>query len=90
MDKPSKAADMTYDEIVIALRRRGRYLPAAIARELKVTKNAVYGVMGGRIVSHRIRLAIAEKAGIDIARIWPSTYLYGGGPKKYGRPRKKH
>jgi lambda repressor-like predicted transcriptional regulator len=41
------------------------------------------------MVSHRLRMAVAEAAGIDIQRIWPSTYIYGGGPRKRGRPRKE-
>lgn len=58
---------------------------AAIAKRIGVQRQTVYMVINGRAVSHRIRQAIAESVGMDLKRIWPSTYLYGG-PRKPGRP----
>lgn len=57
---------------------------AAIARELGVSNETVYSVIEGR-ASHRVRVYIAQKIGIDIKRIWPNPYLLGG-PRKAGRP----
>lgn len=41
-----------------------------IARDLKVTPGAVNRVIDGHFVSRRIRLAIAEKAGVSFTRMW--------------------
>jgi lambda repressor-like predicted transcriptional regulator len=76
--------DMRPTEIKIALIQRG-VSQAEIARKLGVAKSSVNQVIDGRAVSHRIRTAVAEAIGIDIARIWPGTYLTGG-PRKPGRP----
>lgn len=71
-------------DIRIAMMRAG-VGQSEIARELNVNQTAIYLVIEGRAVSHRIREKIAERIGLDIRRIWPSTYLYGG-PRKAGRP----
>lgn len=76
--------DMSPNDIRIEMIRTG-VTQASIARELGVTKEAIYLVIEGRAVSHRIREKIAERIKIDIRRIWPSTYL-AGGPRKAGRP----
>lgn len=57
-----------------------------IANELGVSQPSVNRVIAGIDVSDRIRRAIAEAIGINVKRIWPSTYLYGR-PRKPGRPR---
>ena len=91
MTKASKIVDMPPMDIRIALIRGGRHLQKKIASELQVSKTAVYRTIEGKLVSDRIRRAIADEIGLDVARIWPSTYLYGGGPAKRGRPGKtKH
>jgi hypothetical protein len=43
-------------------------------------------VIMGLSVSDRVMRSIAEAIGIDVKRIWPSIYLYGG-PRKPGRPK---
>jgi len=83
-----KLKDMSPSEIRIALLRQGKWMQAAIARDLSVSKAAVYRTIEGKLVSHRIRTAIADRTRIDLVRIWPSTYLYGPGPRKSGRPQK--
>jgi len=57
-----------------------------IARKIKVTPQTVNHVVNGRFASHRVRTAIAEAVGKDLKVIWPTIYLYGGGPRKRGRP----
>jgi len=59
---------------------------AELARELKVSQEAVYQIIEGNYTSHRIRQHIARRLDIDIKRIWPDPYLYFGGPRKAGRP----
>lgn len=81
--------DMPPQEIRIALMRR-KVAQSALAREIGVKQTSVYRVIQGDSVSHRIREAIAKAAGLDLKRIWPSTYLYGGGPRKPGRPFEKN
>lgn len=85
-----KQKDMDPKDIRIALLRQGKHMQAKIAKELGVRSSSVSNAVDGRMVSHRIRQAIAEKAMIDIKRIWPSVYLYGGGPRKRGRPATKN
>lgn len=79
-----KAMDMTPTDIRIAMLKAG-VTQAGIARELGVHKSSILLVIDGRFVSDRIRRKIAERCGLDVARIWPSTYLCGG-PRKPGRP----
>ena len=76
--------DMSPMDIRIAMLRSG-VTQMDIARELGVAKTAVYLVIEGKAVSHRIREKISERVKIDIRRIWPSTYMFGG-PRKVGRP----
>ena len=78
--------DMTPAEIRKAM-IDAQVTQSGIARSLNppVTPSAVYRVIEGTGVSHRIRQALAEATGIDIKRIWPSVYLFGG-PRKAGRP----
>jgi lambda repressor-like predicted transcriptional regulator len=83
-----KYADMTPTEIRIALLRR-KVTQALIAMEQNVSKAAVYRTIQGTSKSHRLRLAIAEKAGIDVRKIWPSSYLSENGPPKKGRPKSR-
>jgi lambda repressor-like predicted transcriptional regulator len=77
-------ADMRPTEIRIAMMQAG-VNQSAIARELGVSHTAVRLIIDGKGVSHRIREKIAEQIGIDIRRIWPSTYMFDG-PRKVGRP----
>jgi lambda repressor-like predicted transcriptional regulator len=76
--------DMRPHEIRFAMMQAGVH-QAEVARELDVSQNSVHLIIEGKAVSDRIRRKIAEKIGLDIARIWPSVYLYGG-PRKPGRP----
>lgn len=82
----NRVQDMTPAEIRKAM-IDARVTQSGIARSLDppVTPSAVYRVIEGTGVSHRIRQALAEATGIDITRIWPSVYLFGG-PRKAGRP----
>lgn len=83
-----KVADMSPTDIRVAmLTAKPKVTQAGIARKLHVTQESVYRVIEGHFVSDRIRKEIADQLGIDIRRIWPSTYLYGGGPRKAGRPK---
>ena len=78
--------DMEPTEIRIALMRAG--IPQqAIANKFGVTPSAIARVIDGDSASHRIRQAIANIIGEDIRRIWPSTYILHGGPRKPGRPK---
>ena len=81
----NKLSDMNPKEIRIALIRAG-VSQAAIARELGVAPSAVCRIIDGILISDRVRRAIAAAIGIDIKRIWPSTYLYSS-PRKPGRPK---
>lgn len=58
---------------------------AEIAREKGCSGGAIYKVIQGESVSDDIRRRIADKVGVDIKRIWPDPYFYGG-PRKRGRP----
>ena len=68
--------DMAPVEIIKALLDSG-ITQAEIARQIKVSRNAVNMVVHHRAVSDKIRRAIAAAIKTDIKRIWPSTYLYG-------------
>jgi len=78
--------DMDPVEIRVALFRSG-ISQAEIARQCKVTPPTVCKVIDGISVSHKVRAKIAEATGIDIRRLWPSTYIMHGGPRKAGRPK---
>jgi lambda repressor-like predicted transcriptional regulator len=90
MSKSSKIVDMTPDQIRAAIViHSGKKAQAKIAKEQEVSGSAIYRTIEGLLPSHELRVAVAEWAGLDIARIWPSIYIYGGGPRKPGRPRNK-
>lgn len=78
--------DMPPKEIRIAL-MRAEVTQATIARSLGVSITMVNHVIEGNSISHRVRRAIADATGIHISRIWPSTYIVYGGPRKPGRPK---
>lgn len=80
----SKYRNMDPQEIRVLL-LRAKVSQAAIARDLKVSRSMVRQVIDGTTVSDRVRRGISNAIGMDVARIWPSTYL-NGGPKKPGRP----
>jgi transcriptional regulator with XRE-family HTH domain len=84
--KPPKdtSMDMPVVELKIAMLLAG-VTQKEIAERVGVTRQAVSLVVNKQYVSHRIRVAIAESLGMDIKRIWPSSYLHGG-PRKPGRP----
>jgi len=77
--------DMSPTEIKVALLRAG-VTQAQIARKTKVHPSHVSRLVEGVKTNNRVRHAIADAAGIDIKRIWPSIYLYGV-PRKPGRPK---
>mgnify|MGYP001093293609 CR=1 FL=1 len=81
-----KIADMPAEQIKAALLLRG-IAQVDVARSLGVSYSMINKTIEGRSVSHRVRTAIAEAIGKDLKEIWPSTYLYGRGPGKRGRPR---
>ena len=81
-----KISDMDPKEIRVALLRAG-ITQAGLARDLDIRPQIVNRVIDGIITSDRVRKHIAKAIDVDIKRIWPSTYLYGGGPRKAGRPR---
>lgn len=78
--------DMDPQEIRVALLRNG-ISQAEIARRCHVHYSLIGRVIDGNSVSHKVRTAIAEATGIDIRRLWPSTYIMHGGPRKPGRPK---
>lgn len=80
--------DMDPIEIRVEL-TRNKVTQASIARAMGVTNSAINRVIDGVFVSHRIRRAIADAIKTDINRIWPSTYILGGGPRGRGRPPKQ-
>lgn len=77
--------DMDPTDIRIELMRAGTS-QAELARDLGVHHTTVFRVIEGTTVSHRIRAAIAEAIRMDVRRIWPSTYVLHGGPRRPGRP----
>lgn len=83
----NKTYDIPPREIRIALMRVG-ITQAEIARQTKVVASHVCRVIDGIDANDRVRRAIATAIGINIERIWPSIYLYGG-LRKPGRPKSK-
>ncbi len=81
----STPKNMSPEEIRIAM-IRAKVTQVEIARELNITKTTVFLVIENMAVSDRIRRKIAEKCGLDVARIWPDPYLTSG-PRKKGRPK---
>jgi lambda repressor-like predicted transcriptional regulator len=78
-------SDMEPNEIRIEMLRRG-VTQSGLARDIGVTVQSVHRIIENKNVSHKIRMAVAKAIGKDLKEIWPSTYLYGGGPRKRGRP----
>jgi len=81
----AKCHDLPSFELKIAMQRKG-ILQKDLADQLSVSRQAVHLVVNNQATSHRIRKAIADAIGLDLKRIWPSTYLVNGGPIKPGRP----
>lgn len=86
MKKAYHSMDMSPTEIRVILFRAGTS-QAEIARQCGVSAATVCKVIDGLVVSHKVRTAISEAISIDIRRIWPSTYIMHGGPRKAGRPK---
>ena len=83
---PKHKMDMNPEEIRVKM-LRAKVTQAAISRKLKVSKPVINQVIDGKSVSDRIRRAIADAIKVDIRKIWPSTYVVHGGPRKPGRPK---
>jgi len=83
--KSRKIPDMPPNEIRIEMIRKG-VTQSGLARDIGVSVQGVHMTIEGKSVSHRVRTAVAEAIGKDLKEVWPSTYLYGGGPRKRGRP----
>jgi len=83
--KGPKYHDLPSFELKIAMQRKG-VLQKDLSEQLSVSRQAVNLVVNNQATSHRIRKAIADAIDLDLKRIWPSTYLINGGPKKPGRP----
>lgn len=83
-----KISDMDPTEIRVAmLRANPKVTQSGMARDVGIRPQIVNRVIDGITTSDRVRKHIAKTLDIDIKRIWPSIYLYGGGPRKPGRPR---
>ncbi|GAB6270556.1 MAG: hypothetical protein STSR0003_03960 [Smithella sp.] len=73
-------SDMSPVEIRVAILRAGT-TQAAIARAISKRDNKpcsrelIARVIDGKVVSHRVRLGIAEAISIPAERIWRSYYL---------------
>lgn len=67
-------SDMTPLEIRVAILRSGT-TQAAIARSAGCSRELVCRVIDNKVVSDRIRRAIAAAIGIPVERIWRSYYL---------------
>lgn len=80
-----KPTDMNPQQIRIRILQAGT-TQAEIARKAGVSPSMVYHVIEGNSVSDNVRRVVAESIGMDVKRIWPSTYIFGGGPSKPGRP----
>jgi len=67
-------SDMTPLEIRVAILRSGT-TQAAIARSERCSRELVCRVIDNKVVSDRVRRAIATAIGIPVERIWRSYYL---------------
>lgn len=67
-------SDMTPTEIRVAI-LRALTTQAAIARSATCSKEMVCRVIDGKVVSDRIRRAIADAIRIPVENIWRSYYL---------------
>lgn len=64
---------MHFEDIKALLRKRGSSA-AGVARDLKVSKQAVTVVLRGSSVSSRIALEISRRTGIPVGKLWPGKY----------------
>ncbi|WP_234082351.1 helix-turn-helix domain-containing protein [Azonexus sp. R2A61] len=64
---------MHHEKIKAEMRIAGK-TPAALARELKVSRACVSGVMRGDTRSKRVASAIAKVVGKPIDLLWPGKY----------------
>ncbi len=62
------------------------YSQAGLARDLHCSEAHISRVIKGITPSHRVRSHIAKAVNIDVAVIWPETYLVKKDPTKKGRP----
>lgn len=60
-------------DINAALRKAGSN-QACIARQLKISDNAISNVVHGRMKSRRVAEAIAKATGLTLNVIWPNKY----------------
>lgn len=67
-------SDMTPLEIRVAILRSGT-TQAAIARSAGCSRELICRVIDNKVVSDRIRRAIATAIGVPVERIWRSYYL---------------
>ena len=86
MTQRNQSQDMSPTEIRIKMIQHG-VTQAGIARSIGVSPSMVNRVIDGLAISDRVRRGVAEAIQTDVKRIWPSTYIYGGGPKQPGRPK---
>ena len=77
--------DMDPKEIRVEMARAG-VSQAGLARDLGVSPTMINRTIDGLSVSHEVRNGIAKAVEIPVERIWPSTYIYHGGPRRPGRP----
>lgn len=64
---------MHFEDIKALLRKRGSSA-AGVARDLAVSKQAVSDVLRGTKVSRRVALAISQRVGLPVQRLWPGKY----------------
>lgn len=64
---------MHFEDIKALLRKRGTSA-AGVARDLAVSKQTVSDVLRGTTVSQRVALAISQRVGVSVARLWPGKY----------------
>ncbi|MBI5334716.1 MAG: helix-turn-helix domain-containing protein [Burkholderiales bacterium] len=64
---------MHFEDIKALLRKRGSSA-AGVARDLAVSKQAVSDVLRGTKVSRRVALAISQRVGVPVQRLWPGKY----------------
>lgn len=68
---------MHHEKIKAEMRIAGKS-PAALARELRVSRTAVSSVMAGNAKSQRIADAIAKTIGRTAHSLWPTKYPAAG------------
>ncbi len=82
---PKVQSDWSPTDIRVAL-LRAKVDQSWIARQCGISRSTVYKVIEGTTSSERVRRAIADAIEVDVRIIWPSIYVYAGGPRKRGRP----